>query len=597
MRIHTSLIVACLLVVPAGAQSRNIKLDAPDLIAMVESTRGGLQEIHAYGDTSNPMPGSGEPARASSFRFFTPGYLRPVQVDGRSCRVDRADRMVVLHVQMLADTQRDALAARAQAKYGTWVEGEFTRDNIFLVPLEFFEARIVLAGIDGSGERIFTGTTPDTGETVLQVQFEVEGPDELERLARAIDEEGVQVRYQYAFVGQEVKTSRLEISAAELERLDIARELVGDGSARYVTRRQLARLSGIVYRALDIREDYQMDEERFSEAFTEALVNQVLATRIERVDFRQAVEALGQSTGWPQALRDLKADEIVEAAGKVLEVDESSDKEHDVASRESTDEGDRSEKASGQVETGVKILAIFGGDMDVQFAREKSDEWKRGEKSLDDRLREINRNSKSDIEWTLKGRSIVPKSVALASLTQADFGQALRVNRVRIRRVSTEGGGKGSFDTIDDLVASSIAGGFVSGRLEDHDAALAHLAGRIEQLESEKEQLLAQIERGRQRDEEIDGRLTGQVERLDAFGPAVTGRIDHLGSRTDTLEGRLDVTSETLGRTAALAGRNRDRVWDVADMLTRAALNGNGDRVTDGLRAQFRDLVTFWGGK
>ncbi len=346
----------------------------------------------------------------------------------------------------------------AQAKYGPAVTGTFTEANIYLVPLQFFEATVTVRtdGVD----RVYKGESQRKDSTTIEVVFKVDSPTELESLSKAIDR-GVVVSYRYAFTGQKVSMNKLTISAQEMQNLHLKESIEGPGGAGYVTRNQLSRVANSLFKTLDIYETYQIDGLTFEKEFIDEVVSQIFTREFEFVNIDSALASLSKA-GMSPLIDDLKPDQIKSEMSKAFTLETTNGKTHVIVNRDIWDEGKKKLNTSGKLGTAASVMQYFSGSMDISFALSKEDEWKNGGKSVDDQLKELSKRSESNIEWAFEGNKIVPKSVNVVSVKNVDYKKALVVSRVRIKTAETSQLKSGQFHTVQHL---GIGG---SADVEDH---------------------------------------------------------------------------------------------------------------------------------
>ena len=193
------------------------------------------------------------------------------------------------------------------------------------------------------------------------------------------------------------------------------------------------RLTDVETKCLDICKP--IDNEEVSENSGSFTLDQIFGSAAKSPSF------------FPSVLKDLEPNEIKKEMSKVFKIKKIGDKKHIIVNRHIWDEGKNRLRTSGSCAASGSALKLFSGSADVKFALDREENWKRGNKSLDDKLREINRHRESNIQWVIEGNMIVPKSVKVASVGNANFGRALRIYRIRKKRVDRKWERKGSFHT------------------------------------------------------------------------------------------------------------------------------------------------------
>jgi len=226
---------------------------------------------------------------------------------------------------------------------------------------------------------------------------------------------------------QTKKTNSFSISAQDSSNMNLEENLFGDADSKFVTRNQLAKLANLVQSKMQVLEDYQIPEEKFSDEFIDTIINKS-GEEIRNVDFREALSSL--SSFATDFKGDLKADHIYNEISKVFTIEKSGDLKHIVVRKNEDLSGSKEKEDRNSVSaTGGFMGATFGGA--VEFANSNREAWSKSKASVDDQLRDLNSHKENQIEFQLQGEKIVPKSLKVCKLYAADFRKDLTFERIK----------------------------------------------------------------------------------------------------------------------------------------------------------------------
>jgi hypothetical protein len=124
--------------------------------------------------------------------------------------------------------------------------------------------------------------------------------------------------------------------------------------------------------------------------------------------------------------QDVHPDTILHDAGRILEIEQDGDKSHIIANR--TAQNEFESKQDLKISGGGSFLGISAF---ANFAENNQERWKNASTSLDNQLRELNRHSKGEIEWTVDGNRVVPKSLNLSMVSRASLRKSIRFSHVK----------------------------------------------------------------------------------------------------------------------------------------------------------------------
>ena len=225
------------------------------------------------------------------------------------------------------------------------------------------------------------------------------------------------------------KTNTFSISGKQLQQLDLIESLFGDADHKYVTRNQLNSLASKIFNELNVYEEYEVPEERFSNVFVEDLIRQAADVTFINEPFKEVLANLS-----PYSFdEDLQPDVVMSDLSSVLEVKNYGNKSHIVVNEENYNrimDKTRSEDGGSVGAT----FAGFGANVAFNTAREKQTENENSKKSLDDQLKEINSASTNHVQFEFQGKKIVPKSLRVAKLNKGKMSKNIEFKRIAMTR-------------------------------------------------------------------------------------------------------------------------------------------------------------------
>lgn len=79
----------------------------------------------------------------------------------------------------------------------------------------------------------------------------------------------------------------------------------------------------------------------------------------------------------------------------------------------------------------LSFLGVFGAESSASYVNSRKKEWIDTNKSLNDQLNELNSYHQNDIEWSIQGNKLIPKSMRVSLMKKASFSQTFVFSRIR----------------------------------------------------------------------------------------------------------------------------------------------------------------------
>ena len=223
-----------------------------------------------------------------------------------------------------------------------------------------------------------------------------------------------------------VKENKFSIDFNSENNNQLVNELFGRNDSVYVTRNQMDDFSQEVYSSMNVFEQFEMPDEQFSNVFVEDLIRQLADDGFKSVPFEQAISGISRFN----IDEDLQPDVINSELSKVFDVKQQGGKDHLVINREQYERlNDRTRNEyGGSVSIGFKSFS-FGSSYNQ--VNEKQKEMEKSGKSIDDQLKEFNKQSDTTVEYRFDGKKVVPKSLKVAKFTKSKFKKSIQFSRIR----------------------------------------------------------------------------------------------------------------------------------------------------------------------
>ena len=133
---------------------------------------------------------------------------------------------------LLEESHKQQLAKRAEDMYGV----EFTADNFVICPFQTFMAQLIIC--ISSGTKTFFGTLVDNKELhPMHVIFNIEDADELAEIISKLDQprnHDIILRYDYSLGGTSTARASLTISAEDINKIDLEKQIFGKSQAEHM---------------------------------------------------------------------------------------------------------------------------------------------------------------------------------------------------------------------------------------------------------------------------------------------------------------------------------------------------------------------------
>ena len=224
-----------------------------------------------------------------------------------------------------------------------------------------------------------------------------------------------------------VKKNYFSVSTEEKNTNLVDKLFEGDGDEKYVSREQLLNLANEIYDSLNVYTEYEMPEDEFSSKFIKEIIKQTNSS-FKSVPLKEAFSSLSKYT-----IKDFDPNVIESNYGDILKVKKVGSKEHIIVDKELANS--YSQKNSSDRHLGANYMNI-GGKKSYEYVKNRENNWAKSGKSLQDQLKELNDFSKSEIEWEIVKKRIIPKSLKLVKLVKSNFEKGLKF--VQIEQLITD---------------------------------------------------------------------------------------------------------------------------------------------------------------
>lgn len=230
--------------------------------------------------------------------------------------------------------------------------------------------------------------------------------------------------------GKELKSNSITIKASQLQDVALEGQLFGKGSETYVTRSQMNYLVEQVHQRMSIDEDYEIEGMDFDEKLYNKLL--ALATQpFQQVSIDDALAALSKF-GATFNERDLSPSEIKKQLSDVLQIRKEGSKQYISAKNDTLREGSHDEGKVVDTEFGGKVgvpgIVTVETKVAVKVADTYNQTWHDSQKTLDQQLEELNKESENHVKWGIEGNRIVPKSLSVAKLSKAKMESDISIS-------------------------------------------------------------------------------------------------------------------------------------------------------------------------
>jgi hypothetical protein len=334
------------------------------------------------------------------------------------------------YVEMLTKIQRQILLKTIKNKY----QVDISIDQLVNLVLSRFQCKLNLfsSGI----KMMLIGEVTEFQTFPLRMNFwaPINSKERLAFQQRLLENDleehaDLHLGCEIASRGKELKTNKLIISVNQLNQLDVTEKLFGPANTTHVTRDQLNNLANELYTSLNIAEEYQMPMYQFSEEFVQDIISQTASIAFNQIAFDDVIKGLSK---YSRSIDDdLEHDVLKFDFGRIFEINKSNNLSFIQINNENFEALKKICKIVGSVAGNAKFLGIIKIGGSIKVSQEKSKEWIKAEKTLNEQIREINTENENDIQWKIDGDLIVPKSINVARLNRASFSKALTFNRIR----------------------------------------------------------------------------------------------------------------------------------------------------------------------
>ena len=330
-----------------------------------------------------------------------------------------------IYIQFLNDSQKRAIIEKIKIKFGIDVHSS----QIIKLMLSELTCSIDLYCDNQISEESIklNGSSKVSSKFPIKVEFKNMNKKTMRCFDQyLVEHQNVDIHCIASRNSNKVKKNYFSIIAEEENKNDLVNKLFeGDGDEKYVSREQLANLANEIYDSLNAYTEYEMPEDEFTSKFIKEIIKQTNST-FKSVPLKEAFSSLSKYT-----IKDFDPNMIESNYGDILKVKKTGSKEHIIVDKEL----ENSERNSSDRHLGANYMNI-GGRKSYEYAKNRENNWAKSGKSLKDQLKELNDFAKSEIEWEIVKKRIIPKSLKLVKLVKSNFEKGLKF--VQIEQLITD---------------------------------------------------------------------------------------------------------------------------------------------------------------
>ncbi|CAF4518514.1 unnamed protein product [Didymodactylos carnosus] len=281
----------------ASSSTQDLIVDGAELSCPITIKRGKTSRIYqviAYPTqltrktTNGCLDGTTtpDPKAIKKCRWHTAGiigfHLNPETNLIYEARPDLQELEITLEC-LLDESHKQELAIRAEEIYGL----EFTADNFIICPFQTFLAQltIYISGVT----KTFYGKLVDNKELhPMRIIFSIEDRDDISEIASKLErprEHDIVLRYDYSLSGTSTARASLTISAEEVNKIDLEKQIFGKSKAEsmVVSRSFMDKITASITTKLRVVEDIGVG----GSSFGQDLIKQEIANAMSSSGFHK----------------------------------------------------------------------------------------------------------------------------------------------------------------------------------------------------------------------------------------------------------------------------------------------------------------------
>ena len=334
----------------AGSNTQDLIIDGAELSHPITIKRGKTSRIYqviAYPTQLTRKATNGyldgtvtpDPKTIKKCRWHTAGIIRfhvnPETHAIFEVRPDLHELEITLEC-LLEEAHKEQLASRAEEIYGL----EFSADNFVICPFATFMAQLTIR--ISSGTKTFYGTLVDNKELhPMRLIFDITDSDELAEITAKLNhprDHDIVLRYDYSLGGTSTARASLTISAQEINKIDLEKQIFGKSKAEsmLVSRSFMDKVTASITTKLRVVEDIGVG----GSSFGQDLIKQEIANAMSASGFQKfSMDDIRQmQSADTDVTDDLKADIINSASAS--NSNSSSSSQHTLDQSSSADSSD-----------------------------------------------------------------------------------------------------------------------------------------------------------------------------------------------------------------------------------------------------------------
>lgn len=198
------------------------------------------------------------------------------------------------------------------------------------------------------------------------------------------------------------------ITPAQLKKLELGKKVHGKLQTVFMTRQQLLKLAGEIYRHLKIMSEYKVPEFEFSEEFLKLTLKE---QEFLLMPLDKAINSLSKYSLNPKL--SLKLNSLKKDASALLKIEKV---------------GNFS--VIKPAKSNQNLEPLFGSKS-ARIVKDAEQDWIEANRTLDAQLYDLNYWVRDEIEWEMKEGKLFPKSIAIAKLNKTALIGPLKFSTVK----------------------------------------------------------------------------------------------------------------------------------------------------------------------
>jgi DNA-binding protein len=407
---------------------QTISFDATSLILDIETKCGDSEQIEAFSGPENDAIIKfkvKDDYNRLFWRSFGSPELKVIDKSAKNAKryLKFDDNGFLVKFDLFTNEQRTKLAELARYKFNI---PSITNKQILFLNVDSFKCTTSIMDPSPPHKQVtFRGEAlpgqSNTKTVRFNAPFHTSDRKVLDEYVKL--DKNLEIQCELTINGNEPKTSSQTITTNQLNKINFEEELFGDANSVYVTRAQIDKLTSDIKSFITSVENIESSDKQFDQTFINDLLKKLTNNNTNVEEAVEVDEAIKYLSSYDYSKDQIEPDKIKKGLAEIYKIEKKDSKDYIVLNNESSNKNDELLKISGKAS--------------INF----------NDETLEDQLKELNKDINNAIEWKIEGESIIPKAIKVTKIIKTNLNKQLQFDDIKTKSFNKIINKKYSFST------------------------------------------------------------------------------------------------------------------------------------------------------